>query len=101
MGEQGTELQTWHWVGVQALVPTLFALLLLRKQRYVYWFLLIYGALITLYGLGTFGWAMIGPATPLSVHVVCVIFFIIGFGVVFNSMQDLKLGGKRRYGFED
>ena len=101
MGEQGSDLQTLEWMGVQALVPLLFSLLLLRKQRYVYWFLLVYGGLIVLYGLGTFGWAMIGPATPFSVHVVCVLFFIIGFGILFNAMQDLKLGGRRHYGFED
>ena len=100
MGEQGSDLQTLEWMGVQALVPLLFSLLLLRKQRYVYWFLLVYGSLIFLYGLGTFGWAMMGPATPLSVHVVCVIFFVIGFGILFNAMQDLKLGSRRHYGLE-
>ena len=101
MGEQGTDLQTLEWVGVQSLVPILFGLLLLRKQRYVFWFLLAYGAMITLYGLGTLGWAMTGPGTPLSVYVVCLIFFIIGFGMLFNAMQDLKIGGLRRYEIED
>ena len=101
MGEQGTDLQTLEWMGVQALVPLLFVLLLIRGQRYVYWFLIAYGSLIILYGLGTLGWAVIGPATPFSVHTVCLIFFIIGFGIVFNAMRDLKIGGKRIYGFED
>jgi hypothetical protein len=101
MGEQGTDWQTLKWMGVQALVPILFSLLLIRKQRYVLWFLLVYGSLIILYGLGTFGWAMIGPATPVAVHVVCVLFFIIGFGTVFNALQDLKLGGRRHFGLEN
>ena len=101
MGEQGTDWQTIQWIGVQALVPALFSLLLIRKQRYALWFLVAYGVLIILYGLGTFGWALTGPATPLSVYAVCMIFFVIGFGVLFNALRDLKIGGRRHYGLED
>ena len=101
MGEQGTGWQTLEWMGAQALVPLLFSLLLLRGQRYVLWLLLSYGALILLYGLGTFGWAIIGPATPFSVHIVCILFFILGFGILFNALQDLKIGRRRYYGLEN
>ena len=94
--EEGTSSQTLEWIAVQALVPVLFVILLARRQRYIYWFLLVYAALILLFGAGTFGWALMGPGTPASVYVVCVLFFIMGFGILFHGMKDLNMGQKTR-----
>jgi len=96
MNEQGTFSETLAWICVQALVPLLFGILLNRKQRYVYWFLFVYAVLLNLFGVGTLGWALMGPGTPLSVYVVCLLFFVIGFGLLFHSMRDLNFGRDRR-----
>ncbi len=96
MNEQGAFSETLEWIFVQSLVPLLFGILLGRRQGYVYWFLFVYAALLVLFGVGTLGWALMGPGTPFSVYVACLLFFVIGFGLLFYSMRDLNFGRDRR-----
>ena len=100
MNEQGTFSETLAWLFVQALVPLLFGILLNRKQRYVFWLLFIYAALIILFGVGILGWALMGPGTPFSVYATCLLFVVVGFGILFNSMKDLNFGKARRFDSE-
>ena len=98
IGESGSFLETLEWLGVQILLPAFFCLLLSRPRKLAYGLIVLYGILTGLYALGMTGWALIGEATPVSVYVVCVIFFIISFGVVFQALKDSNIGQKaRRY----
>ena len=102
ISEQGTPSETVQWICVQALLPLIFCMLLALKQRLAFWCLMIYSGFIILFGVGVFGWALMGPGTPLSVYAVCLTLFVMGFGLLYQSMKDLNFGKKtRRYDVED
>ena len=90
--EEGTVWQTLNWLLVQALLPVLLAMLLVRRRRYAFVFLLLYSVFILLYGCGLAGWALIGAATPYSLYVVCGSFFVVGFGLLYQSLKGMKVG---------
>ena len=98
IGESGSFLETIKWLGVQILLPVFFCLLLSSRRKSAYVLMVMYGILTALYALGMTGWSLIGEATPLSVYVVCAIFFVVSFGIVFQALKDLNVGQKaRRY----
>lgn len=100
--EEGSLFITLRWMLMQILLPLLFGVLLARRRRYVYGLLAAYGVVMLLFGFGTAGWALMGVATPLSVYLVCGIFFIIGFGVLARAMKDLGVGNKIvRHSFDE
>ena len=102
VGEQGTAPEMIRWMGMQIALPFLLGVLLSRKRRYAFWLLILYAALIILFGLGMFGWALMGPSTPMSVYIVCGLFFVVGFWALFQSMKDLGIGQKpRQYGLDE
>lgn len=102
MDEQGTASQSFEWLCAQVLFPVFFCVLLSRKRKSVLWMLVAYGGWLGLYGLGTTGWALMGPATPFSVYAVCALFLMAGFGLIYNALKDLNIGQqKRSYGLED
>jgi hypothetical protein len=102
IGEEGTFTQTIQWIGTQALLPCLFAALLLAGLRIVFWPLLIYSAFMILFGIGLFGWALMGPGTPASIYAVCATLLAMGFGILYHSLKDLGIGTKeRKYASED
>jgi hypothetical protein len=102
MNEEGSAAQSLEWLAAQILFPALFCVLLTRKKKTVLWMLVMYGGWLTLYGLGTTGWALMGPGTPFSVYAVCVLFLIAGFGIIYHALKDLNIGQiKRNYGLED
>ena len=88
--------ETIQWIAIQALMPLFFGLLLLLRSRIVFWFLIVYSGFIILYGIGILGWGLMGPATPASVYVVSVVLFVMGFGLLYQAMKDLRVGEKRR-----
>ncbi len=96
INEQGTPLETVQWIAVQALLPLVFCMLLVLKHRLAFWGLMIYSGFIILFGVGVFGWALMGPGTPLSVYAVCLMLFVMGFGLLYQSMKDLNFGKKGR-----
>ncbi len=98
IGESGTFSETMKWLGVQLLFPIFFCLLLSGRRKSAYVLMTIYASVIALYALGMTGWALIGEGTPVSVYVICFLFFAVAFGIVFNSLKDLNVGQKaRRY----
>ncbi len=98
IGEAGSLQETLKWLGVQILFPIFFCLLLTSRRKSAHVLMVIYGALTGLYALGMTGWALIGEGTPFSVYAVCAIFFVVSFGIVFQSLKDLNVGQKaRRY----
>ncbi len=102
IGEQGTQIETLQWLCTQAILPVVFAVSLGLGMKFVLWFVLIYSGFILLFGIGIFGWALMGPGTPLSIYVVCALFFIMGFGLLYWSLKDLKFGREeKRYHVED
>ena len=96
INEQGTWAETIQWISVQALLPLMFTILLAFRPRVVFWLLIIYSGFIILYGVGIFGWGLMGPATPVSVYAVSGTLFVMGFGLLYHSMKDLKFGEKER-----
>lgn len=96
INEQGTPAETVQWIAVQALLPLIFCMLLALKQRLAFWGLMIYSGFIILFGVGVFGWALMGPGTPFSVYAVCLMLFVMGFGLLYQSMKDLNFGKKGR-----
>ncbi|MGH7198222.1 MAG: hypothetical protein ACREH5_05740 [Candidatus Omnitrophota bacterium] len=102
IGEQGTQAETFQWLCTQAILPAVFAVSLAFGMRFVLWFVLIYSGFMLLFGIGIFGWALMGPGTPLSIYAVCVLIFIMGFGLLYQSLKDLNFGRKEpRYDAED
>ena len=102
IGEQGTRTETLQWLCTQAILPAVLAFSLVSGMKFVLWFVVIYSGFILLFGIGIFGWALMGPGTPLSIYVVCALFFIMGFGLLYQSLKDLKFGRKeKRYDVED
>ena len=102
IGEQGTQAETLQWLCTQAILPLVFGVCLAFGIRFVLWFVLIYSGFILLFGIGIFGWALMGPGTPFSIYAVCALFFIMGFGLLYQSLKDLKFGRKEtRYDAED
>lgn len=102
INEQGTRGEALQWISVQAVAPTLFAVLLLFRQRFVYWLMVVYSGFIILFATGVAGWALIGSGVPVSIYVVLLVLFMMGFGILFNSLKDLNVGRVvKRYDFED
>ncbi len=100
--EQGTMEEILQWILVQATLPAAFAVLLLFKWRLVLLLMTAYSGFILLFAAGVLGWALMGGGTPLSVYTVCLALFVMGFGILFNSLKDLGVGQKvKRYDFED
>ena len=101
INEQGTFVETVQWISVQALLPLIFCVLLALKQKFVHWMMIVYSGFIILFAVGVLGWALMGPGTPASVYVVCLILFVMGFGILYQSMKDLDFEKKpRRYDAE-
>ena len=102
IGEQGTFRETIQWICVQALIPVLLGILLVMRRKFVFWLLLVYSGFTILFALGILGWALMGAATPISIYLVSAVLLIMGFGVMFNTLSDLKVGNKvTRYETED
>lgn len=103
INEQGTLIETLQWIAVQAAIPALFCLLLRFRRRYVHYMLLVYGGFMLLFGFGIAGWALMGESTPVSVYAVCFTLAVMGFGILYRSMEDLHLGKKEidRYEIKD
>ena len=98
LNETGTVLETVEWFGVQILCPIFLSLLISKKRPFAYVLTILYGLIIGLYAVGMVGWALMGIGIPSSVYVVCSLFLIVTFGVVFHGLIDLKIGQKaRRY----
>lgn len=102
INEQGSVEETIQWVCVQAILPAVFAVLLLFRQKFVLWLMTIYSGFMILFTLGIAGWALMGSGVPLSIYGVCLVMFVMGFGILFNSLKDLNVGQiARRYDPED
>lgn len=102
IGEQGTRTETIQWLCTQAILPVLFAASVSLRAKLILWFILVYSGFIILFGVGIFGWALMGPDTPLSIYVFCAVLFLMGFGLLYQSMKDLNFGKKGRvYDVED
>ena len=102
INEHGTGPETLQWFLVQSLFPVLFGFLVIFKKRIVFWLLMIYSGFMILFTIGMLGWALMGPEAPLSIYAVCLLLLVMGFGLLFNSLKDLKLGqGVKRYETQD
>jgi hypothetical protein len=102
IGEQGTHSETLQWLCTQAFLPLVFAIAVAAGMKFVLWFMVIYSGFILLFGIGIFGWALMGPGTPLSVYVVSGFLFIMGFGLLYQSLKDLNFGKRgTRFDAED
>ena len=102
INEQGTAGETLTWLCVQAFLPAVFVIFLYLKKRFIFWLLLVHSGFIILYAVGILGWSLMGLFVPASIYVVCGILFVMGFGILYHSISDLKISGKvKRYEFED
>lgn len=102
INEQGTLEETIQWILVQAMLPALFAVLLLFRQKFVYWLMAVYSGFIILYGAGILGWAFMGSGVPKSLYTMCLMLMIMGYGILFHSLKDLNVGRSvKNYHFED
>ena len=102
INEQGTFAETLQWICVQAFLPVILGLGLFLKKKFAYWFLVIYSGFTILFGLGMLGWALMGLVTPLSIYAVSFVLLVMGFGILFHALKDLKLGRKAtRYETDD
>src|SRR3989338_11577123 len=91
INEQGSFVEMLQWICVQALLPVMLGLLLALKPKFAYGFLLVYSGFTILFALGILGWALMGLGTPLSVYVVSFILLVMGFGVLFHTLNYSKL----------
>lgn len=96
INEQGTTLEMFQWIATQAALPVLFGILLALGSKIARWFILVYSGFTLLFAIGIFGWALMGSATPVSIYVVAGILFVMGFGLLYQSMKDLNFGHKER-----
>ena len=102
INEQGSMEETIQWILIQAILPAVFAVLLLFSRRFVLWLMTIYSGFIILFTIGMLGWALMGLGVPFSIYVVCAVMFVMGFGMLFHSLKDLNVGQEaRRYDLED
>ena len=102
INERGTGAETLQWFLVQSLFPVLFGLLIAFNKKSVLWLLIIYSGFMILFTIGMLGWALMGPEAPLSIYVVCFLLLVMAFGLLFNSLKDLKLDrGVQRYETQD
>ena len=102
INEQGSFVEMFQWICVQALLPVMLGLLLALKPKFAYGFLLVYSGFTILFSLGILGWALMGLGTPLSVYVVSAVLLVMGFGVLFHTLNDSKWGQRvTRYETED
>lgn len=102
INERGTGPETLQWFLVQSLFPVIFGILLALKKKLVFWLLIIYSGFTILFAIGMLGWALMGPEAPVSIFIVCLLLLVMAFGLLFNSLKDLKLGhGVRRYETQD
>ena len=102
INERGNGPEMLQWLLVQSLFPAAFCLLIGLKHKLVYWLLIIYSGFMILFAIGMLGWALMGPEAPLSIYAVCFLLLIMGFGIMYNSFKDSKLGQKiKRYETQD
>ena len=102
INERGSGLEMAQWFLVQSLFPVIFGILIKLNIKLVHWLLIIYSGFMILFTIGMLGWAMMGPEAPISIYVVCSILLVMGFGLMFNSLKDLKFGqGVKRYETKD
>ena len=102
INERGTWQETIQWIVIQSLFPVIFTVLLAAKKKYVFWMLIVYSGFMILFMIGLIGWALMGPETPISIYAVCGILMMMAFGLLFNSLSDLKVGqGVKRYETQD
>ena len=97
INEQGSMQETVQWICVQALLPAVFAVLLLFRRRFVLWIMTVYSGFIILFTLGILGWALMGSGIPFSIYGVCAVMFVMGFGILYESLKDMNVGQKARY----
>ena len=102
INERGTLAETLQWFLVQSLFPILFGLLITFKKKVVFWPMIVYSGFMILFTIGMLGWALMGPEAPVSIYAVCLLLIVMAFGLLFNSLKDLKLGrGVQRYETQD
>ena len=102
INERGTLHESVEWIIIQSLFPVIFAILLIAKKNYVFWMLVVYSGFIILFMIGMIGWALMGPETPIAIYIVCGILMVMAFGLLFNSLSDLKVGqGVKPYETQD
>lgn len=92
INERGSLSEMAQWILVQSLFPVVFAVLIALKKKFVFWLLVVYSGFMILFVIGMLGWAMMGPETPAAIYIVCGILIVMAFGLLFNSLQDLKVG---------
>ena len=102
INERGTGPEMLQWFLVQSFYPVIFGVLLAFRKKLVFWLLIIYSGFMTLFTIGMLGWALMSPEAPISIYVVCLLLVIMSFGLLFNSLKDLKLDrGVQRYETQD
>ena len=102
INERGSSSEMVQWFLVQSLFPIISLFLISLKKKFVFLFLIVYSGFVILFSIGMLGWALMGPEAPISIYVVCCLLLVMAFGLLFNSMKDLKLGqGVKRYETQD
>lgn len=102
INEVGNQSETLQWILIQSLFPVIFTVLIAFKKKYVFWLMVMYSGFMILFVIGMLGWAMMGPEAPVSIYAVCGILLVMSFGLLFHSLQDLKVGkGVERYETEE
>ena len=102
INELGTRAETLQWFLVQSLFPVLFGLLIALKKKFVFWLMVVYSGFIILFAIGMLGWALMGPEAPVSIYAVCCLLIVMAFGLLFNSLKDLKFDrGIQKYETHD
>ncbi len=96
INERGTVHETLQWFLIQSIFPILFAVLVVLKQKVVYWFMIIYSGFMLLFCIGMLGWALMGPEAPVSIYAVCFLLLVMAFGLLFNALKDSKLGQEEK-----
>ena len=102
INERGSNLEMAQWFLVQSLFPIVFGFLISLKKKFVFWLLMVYSGFMILFAIGMLGWALMGPEAPVSIYMVCSLLLVMAFGLLFNSLKDLKFGqGVKRYETQD
>ena len=97
--ETGSLIEVVQWLGFQTCLVVLFFIGLMRGKKITFWVLLSYSILVFLYALGLIGWGLMGAATPLSVFIVAGLLFLMSLGLIYHTLQDLKIVSKPYKGY--
>jgi len=94
--------ETIQWLLIQVFLPAMFSIFLILRLNFILWVMVIYSGFVLLFDLGVLGWALMGDGTPFSVYVVCFILFVMGFGLLYQSLKGLNIGKENKiYEFEN